>query len=88
MMWRMDDWWHMSAGFGFHWIFFIGFWGLVLWAVIALVRQASGYSVPAKVNSSALKILQERYARGELTREQFEDMTEQLRRSGTTKRTA
>lgn len=67
------DWW----GFPLMSVFGVLLWvGLIL-AVIALVRRPSarppsggaGHGAP----SSALRILEERYARGEITREEFHE---------------
>ncbi len=53
------------------WIMMIVLWGLVIVGVVALIRMASGsHSAP----DTPLEILRRRYARGELTKEQFEEM--------------
>lgn len=68
------------GGFGF--FFMLVFWGLVIWAIIALVKAVSdkGNSSPdsRKEEDHALKISRERYAKGEITREQFEQMKKDL----------
>lgn len=48
--------------------------GLVIWAVLRIAGGAQGRS------GSAEEILRQRYARGEITREQFEQMRDDLRR--------
>ena len=73
-------------GFGFGWIFMILFWGLIIWAVLALVRGASGGSCcgghhrvgHGRGENSALDILKERYAKGEISKEDFEKMKRDL----------
>lgn len=68
----------MSWGFGFGWIFMLLFWGLVIWAIFALVRGATGRSCCGhnhgehKPSNNALDILKERYAKGEINKEEFE----------------
>lgn len=49
------------------------FWGLVLWGVFALVQRSSrpGESSSAS-GESALELLKKRYARGEVSREEYE----------------
>ncbi|MCL4534051.1 MAG: SHOCT domain-containing protein [Bacteroidetes bacterium] len=74
--------------FGFGWWFvlmgivMLVFWGIVIgglvWLVAWLIRQAQGTGPEAGGGRRALDILQERYARGELTREQYEQMRRDL----------
>lgn len=78
----MDD----IGGFGwfpgFGWLFMLLFWGLVILGIVALVKWlasggAGGYAPKPK---SALDILEERYARGEIDREEFEQKKRDLTR--------
>ena len=72
--------WHGLEGIGWGWIG-IGFLHMVLfWVVVILalggaVRWLTGKS-PGE--ASALDILKARYARGELTRDQFEQLKREL----------
>lgn len=53
------------------------FWGLLLWGIVTLVRKLSGTNPSncATNNSKkALEILQERYAKGEISQEEFNKM--------------
>ncbi|KKW17253.1 hypothetical protein A3C86_01355 [Candidatus Kaiserbacteria bacterium RIFCSPHIGHO2_02_FULL_49_16] len=64
----------------FHFIGFIGmlaFWALVIAGIVWLVRQppANGGSTG---HHSALDVLRTRYAKGELTKEQFESMKKDI----------
>lgn len=87
-MWGWDhmhgyDGW-MGGGFGI--FFMIVFWGLVILAIIALIRWLSADwgalrgGPPAPPRKTALEILEERYAKGEIDREEFQrkkqDLTE------------
>ncbi len=71
-------------GFGLGWIFMIIFWGLVIWAIFALVRGGSGHSCCGGHNhgeygeKTPLDILKERYAKGEVSKEDFEKMKKDL----------
>ena len=47
----------------------IAFWSLVILLLVKLVRSGSSTSTPTR--SSALQVLEERYARGEITREEY-----------------
>jgi putative membrane protein len=67
----------MGFGMGFGAIAMVLFWGVII-ALIAggvalLVRQAGGYSpFAAKQQPIACQILDERLARGEISREEFD----------------
>ncbi len=79
--WGMMGPW-MTGGFGWWWlmpIFMILFWGLVIWGIVALVRGLSGSrdSDTAKADL-ALEILKRRYARGEITKEEYEEKKKDL----------
>jgi len=54
------------------WIIVIG---LIVWAVVTRSRRTG---VPPVPEESPLDILKKRYARGEITREQFEQMKKDL----------
>lgn len=73
-------------GFGFGWIFTLLFWGLIIWAIFAVVRSVSGRKCCGgrghcgrggsceHEGGKALDILKERYAKGEINKEDFENM--------------
>lgn len=69
-------------GSGFMWFGGIGmvlFWVLVILAIAALVRWVSGRGGPAAAEPpTALNILKQRYARGEIDREEFEQRRRDL----------
>jgi putative membrane protein len=82
--WHMGQW--MMGDWGVGWfgmIFMLVFWALVIGGVILLIRwlaQSSagrGRSGPNE-GSKAVDILKERYARGEISRDQFESMKKDL----------
>ncbi len=76
----------MGFGFGFPFMFF--FWiliiGLGIWVVIQLVNrsgsQSSGASQPqiTSQQDNALDVLKKRYARGEITKSEYEEMRRDL----------
>lgn len=71
MMWNeMGGWW----GMGFGWIVPLFIIAMVVWMVTARYRGGSG----APSRNSALEILKERYAKGELSREEFESMRKEI----------
>jgi putative membrane protein len=68
-------WW---PGFGF--IFMILFWGLIIFGVVAIVKWLTGTSantgtLPSK---TARQILDERYARGEIGQDEYEQKRRDL----------
>lgn len=61
-----------QSGFFGGFFFMLLFWGLVIWAVVSLVHYLSGDRTKQAKEGKALEILKERYAKGELTKEEFE----------------
>ncbi len=85
-------WYHMNDyGMGWGWggmlVGMVLFWGLFIAAIVMLVRcmvrgggagQRSDSGVREQGKSSALDILKERYARGEIGREEFQEKKRDL----------
>lgn len=63
--------WH-----GFMWIYMLIFWVLVVLGIIYLVNRISG--TKNKTTQDPMDILKSRYAKGELTDDQFEKMKKKL----------
>jgi putative membrane protein len=79
-MWHNGYGWGMGGGY---WLFGVVFWALgiavVVLLILALVRRSSGYrSGWHGGEPDALEIAKRRYARGEITKEQFEQMKKDL----------
>ncbi|HEX2924092.1 MAG TPA: SHOCT domain-containing protein, partial [Chloroflexota bacterium] len=80
----------MMGGYGFGWgILMLLFWALIIGGIVLLVVRLSernqlpeGPSRPYS-GDRALDILRERYARGEITKEQFDQMRRDLGETGT-----
>jgi putative membrane protein len=70
------DWpgpWHMMGGFGFWWIFpLLMMVFMVALCVFFMTRMPWGHSHGSHA-SSALEILSERFAKGEIPKEEFEE---------------
>ena len=76
-MWNYMDhsnWGGMGFGMGFGMILF---WAMIIVALIVLFRGSCGNG-NRKTEKSALDILKERYARGEIGREEFEQIKRDL----------
>ena len=78
-MWYMHDgmgWWMMFGG-----IFMLLFWGaiiaLVVWGINKL-RERGGSSIGFTEKHTPLDIAKERYAKGELSHEEFEQIKKNL----------
>lgn len=72
---------------GFGGIMMILFWGLIIVGVVLVIKyftagQATGgrVSSPYEIHSDPLQILRERYARGEIDTEEFEERKKILER--------
>ncbi len=71
-------WWHGWWPFGG--IFWLAFLVLAFLGLVSVVRRLSGGEGSDGRSSSALAILDERYARGEINREEYEERRRDLRR--------
>lgn len=75
---------HSTTGFGdwgmgFGWVFMLLFWGFVLLGIAALVKWLWCASERGRAaGKTALQMLEERYARGEIGREEFEQKKRDL----------
>lgn len=67
-----------GMGMGFGWLFMIVFWGLVISVVFFIVQAISGRAGTGQKGESALDILEKRYAKGEITKEEFEKIRNDL----------
>jgi putative membrane protein len=72
----MGNWdgWGWGWGMGFGWIFMILFGALVIFGIVALAKWLFSASSDASSGKGPLEVLKQRYARGEITREQYEQM--------------
>lgn len=87
--WGQYGGWHMGpgmmGGWGMGWlgmIFMMAFWILVIVGLVFLIKwliqSTRGAKEVGHGTSRALEILKERYARGEITKEEFEQMKKDI----------
>ena len=65
----------MGFGMGFGFIFMMLFWGMLIWLVITLINSAQS----GKEKDDPLTILKKRYASGEISKKQYEEMKKELK---------
>ncbi len=72
----------MMGSFGWMWlmpVLWIVFLGLIIWAVVALVRRSSEpRGLDFSKATPALEVLKERYARGEIEKEEYDEKKRDL----------
>ena len=79
-----DEWfmpWHGYGHMMFGGLMMLAFWVLLIVAVVLVARWllgTTGHGPGASRTSSALQILEERYARGDIDREEFEERKRHL----------
>ncbi|EKE20345.1 MAG: hypothetical protein ACD_8C00017G0001 [uncultured bacterium] len=85
MMGRYGDWGYgqmMGYGFGSGWILTLLFWALIIWAIYALIKHVIGKNdiglSSKNQEDSAIKILKDRYAKGEINKEEFDQKKKDL----------
>lgn len=79
MMHRFGEYgWGMGYGMGWWWIIGIIIMVIIVWMVVKAINQTN-YSNTRLGNKSALDILKERYARGEIDKEEFDERKNNLK---------
>lgn len=69
---------HMNHFGGFGWLLMLLFWGLVILGIVALVKWITLMSRGDSPGKTPLDLLNERYARGEIDREEYEQKKRDL----------
>ena len=75
--------WGRDFGMGYGgWLFMIIFWVLIIAVAVYLVRiLLKGEAAEEKNSESARELLEKRFAGGEISKEEFEDALETLKRN-------
>ncbi len=68
-------------GMGFGWIWMIFFWGLVIAGIVYFVQTVTRKSGTSNVSETPHDILKKRFAKGEISKEEFERMKDDLMKS-------
>jgi len=77
-------WWDMGTGWwwGLGGVLMVIFWGaiiaLIVWAVVKLSKSSSKDGDGGEPKKDALDIAKERYAKGEISKEEFEQIKKDL----------
>ena len=69
--------WMWGLGMGFGGLVMLAFWGVVIVGVILLIRSLGG-THDGLWHETPLNVLKKRYAAGQITREQYEQMRKDL----------
>jgi len=75
-MMHWDYGWGLGLGFG--WIFAILFWILLILGIVYLIKLIGGGAKRGEKEETAIDILKMRYARGEIGKEEFEKIKDDL----------
>lgn len=77
----MMQWGNYGWGMGFGWIFMVLFWAVVVLGIVYIVQTISRRAGQSGTEGTPLDILKKRYAKGEITKEEFERMKDDLLKS-------
>lgn len=77
-MYPMMYWGYGSMG-AFSWIFMIFWWAVIVFAFVVFVRWIARNGQGGTGSKSALDILKERYASGEINKKEFEEKYKDIR---------
>ncbi|OGW27790.1 MAG: hypothetical protein A2X59_05450 [Nitrospirae bacterium GWC2_42_7] len=67
-------------GMGFGWLIMIIFWGLVILGIAYIVKSLAGGVKKEEKDTTPVEILKKRYAKGEITKDEFEKMKDDLKK--------
>jgi len=68
----------MGWGTGLGWIFIVIFWILLILGIVYLIKYVAGSAKKEEPKETALDILKKRYASGEINKEEFDRIKDDL----------
>ncbi len=77
----MMHWGTYSWEMGLGWLYMIAFWTVIITAIVYLVKFFEKKSDSEVVHEPPLDTIRHRYAKGEITKEEFEKMKNELRKT-------
>jgi len=69
---------HGMEGFWGGGFMMVVWWGLIILGVIALGKVLLGKNTPSNTQSSPLEILKRRYAKGEISKDEYENLKKDI----------
>jgi len=78
---KMMHWINGGGGYymWFGWIFWMILLGVIIWAVVTIINKSQSAAKNSQPGESSLDILKKRFAKGEINKEQFEQMKTALK---------
>jgi putative membrane protein len=70
--------WSWGGGMWFGWIFWLVVIGAIVWLIINQSNRSRNQNQISSPNESPIDILKKRYAKGEINKEQFDQMKKDL----------
>ncbi len=67
-----------GMGFGLGWVAMIIFWALLVLGIVYLIKMFAGSPKGANKEETAIDILKKRYAKGEISKEEFDKIKDDL----------
>ena len=71
--------WGMGLGMGWWWIIGAICMIVIVWIIVKIINQSNHHNTRLDNKKSALDILKERYARGEIDKQEFEERKNNLK---------
>jgi putative membrane protein len=69
---------YLFNGMAWWMVFGVLFWGGIIWLIVWAVKKATEHKSSDTMNQNAIDIAKTRYARGEITKDQFEQIKKEL----------